>query len=124
MLVTKKEKTDKEFEDTAEVLKEAFSIFFYEAYIGFRINPERIEESELTKKAFEYARDGSLKRIRKAFPGKSEEEYQKMLDKCCRHEILCALKEDDAKLKSFGYSTEKLIKMAEMLPPLSEVNKT
>lgn len=123
-IMINKEKNNKDFEAMTAALENAFDIYFYKSYIKFRLNPETIEESEMSKTAFEQAREGVLKRFKKAFPGKSENEYQKMLDKCCRPDLLHVLEQEDAKMKHFSFPAEKLMKMAEKLPPISEANNT
>ena len=114
-----KERMNNDFDAMMAALENAFDIFFYKNYIRFRLNPETIEESEASKLEFERAREGTLKRFKKAFPGKSEKEYQEMLDKCCRPEILRTLEKDDAKKIYSSYPAEKLMKMAEKLSPKS-----
>ena len=122
--MTNNEKNNEEIKFLKGVFVDAFNEFFYEAYIHFYLNPQDISVSEESRKAYEYAREGALDRIRRKIPEKSEKEYNDILEECCLHEVVRTLKESRGKFDDFKASAEKLKKMAEKLPPVSETKPT
>ena len=122
--MTNDEKNEEEIMTLKHIFVDAFNQFFYEAYLHFYLNPHDISVSEVSKRAYGYAREGALDRVRRKIPGKSEKEYNDILEECCLHEIVRTLKESRGKFDDFKESAEKLKKMAEKLPPISEIKPT
>ncbi len=122
--MTEDEKYDFDESRFKEDIQEAFSIIFYEAYMYFCLDPLAIGVSEASKRAYEYAEDGALNRVRKKYEGKSEKEYAAILQALFRREIIYSIEKDPTRLDDFSRAAEKLTKMAEMLPPLSKIKRT
>ena len=82
------EKYEEDFEAMSKALNKAFDTFFFDAYIKFRLNPETIEVSEISRRAFERARNGALRKLKETFKGRTEKEYEEMLESCYQKELL------------------------------------
>ena len=124
LIMTNDEKNEEEIMTLKNAFADAFNQFFYEAYLHFYLNPRDISLSEVSKRAYEYARNGALDRIRRKNPGKSEEEYVIILENFCIHEIVHALEDAQTKLDDFKKAAERLTKMAEKLPPIPKTKST
>ena len=110
-------------EEEANVIKKAFSrvlnVGYYKTYIYYCLNPEKIEESVATKKAFEYGKDGAINLIRNDYPGYSDEEYEAALNEILNYEIQ-RFAFDPRRYDDFKKEAESITRLVEKLPPLSE----
>ena len=104
------------------VFQRAFDIWQYKTYIYYRLNPEKIEESIATKRAFEYGKDGAINLIRKDYPGRSDEEYEAALNKFVNRERQ-RFEEEPHRYDDFKKEAEGFTRIADHLPPLSKLKR-
>ena len=104
------------------VFRRAFDILQYRTYVYYRLNPEKIEEGIAAKKAFEYGKEGAIELIRKGYPGRSDEEYEAALNKFVNRERR-RFEEDSHRYDDFKQDAEGFTRIADRLPPLSELNR-